>query len=149
MLEKQHKHESVRSTSWRVELAEASEDRRQFTNLTWQLPSAIIVADSIAISFAYSKDVHASAPSWVPPLLLLAALGFNIIMYLNFWKFAYRSYSRFLRLRTIESKKAMRRLRGAEPIPVKWGTWKLMSLLIILLSAGILDLAIEQILAIV
>ena len=77
--------------------------------------------------------------------MLLAAFGFNVIMYLNFWKFAYRSYSRFLRLRTIESRNGMTRLGGSEPIPIRWGTWKWMSFLIILLSAGLLDLAIQLI----
>lgn len=140
-LEKRRKNEPVDTSSWQAEYAEATEDRRQYTNLTWQIPSAILVADGIAISFAYSKDVHASAPWWAPTILLLAAFGFNVVMYLNFWKFAYRSYSRFLRIQTIERQRGMRRVGDTEPIPIRWGTWKWMSFLIIMLSAGLLYLA--------
>jgi hypothetical protein len=144
-LENQCKDETVDVLCWEKEYSEASEDRRQYTNLTWQLPSAILVADGIAISFAYSYDVRVSAPWWAPALLLLAAFVFDIIMYLNFWKFAYRSYSRLLRLRKIEDKMGMKRVGGREPIPIRWGTWKWMSFLILLLSAGLLDLALQLI----
>lgn len=140
-LKEQRKHESVNSSSWRIEYSEASEDRRQYTNLTWQLPSAILVADSIAISFAFSNTVI-NAPVWAQTGLLLAAFLFNVIMYVNFWKFAFRSYSRLLRLQRIEEKHEMKRIGEEEPIPAKLGTWKIMNLLIILLSAGLLDVAI-------
>lgn len=140
-LQKAKKREPV-GGSWREEYHEASDDRRQYTNLTWQLPSAILVADGLAIGFAYSKDFRASAPWWAPTVLLLAAFGFNVIMYLNFWKFAYRSYSRFLRMQRIESVKKMKRLGEEEPIPVTWGTWKWMTCVIIFLSALLLSIGI-------
>ena len=112
------------------------------------MPSAILVADSIAISFAYSNNVD-NAPPWAQTGLLLAAFIFNVIMYVNFWKFAFRSYSRLLRLQRIEEEKHMRRIGGKEPIPANVGTWKWMNLLIILLSAGLLDLAIPGMKAVI
>jgi hypothetical protein len=134
------------TADWKTEYREASDDRRQYTNLTWQLPSAILVADGLAIGFAYSKDFLQSAPLWAPSMLLFAASLFNVIMYVNFWKFAYRSYSRFLRLQRIESVKKMRRLGGKEPGPVRYGTWRWMGCVVILLTALLLELSISLIL---
>jgi hypothetical protein len=142
-LRNERKNEIV-GPDWETEYREASDDRRQYTNLTWQLPSAILVADGLAISFAYSKDFRAGAPWWGSGLLLLAAFVFNSIMFVNFWKFAYRSYSRFLRLKRIESRKKLRRMgERKERIPIRWGTWRWMALMIIFLTTIMFELAIS------
>jgi len=142
-LQRVHSAEPV-SEEWQVEYDEANEDRRHYTNLTWQLPSAIFVADGLAIGFAYSKDFRGGAPCWAPALLLIAACMFNVIMFLNFWKFGYRSYSRLQRIKKIEQEKGLRRIGGIEPIIVRWGSWRWMSLLIVGLSAILFELALSS-----
>ena len=76
------------------------------------------MADGLAITFVYAKD--SVAPSSAAVFLLWAAFGFNVIMFVNFWKFAYRSFQRYLRLRTNEDQKNLRRLGPErEPVPIR------------------------------
>lgn len=88
------------STLWLEEYRECSEDRRHYTDLTWKIPSATLVVDSVIIGFAFSKDIH--LPPWGAGALVLLSGTFSLILTVNFWKYAFRSYRSLKRLQGIE-----------------------------------------------
>jgi len=89
---------------WEVEYREASEDRRHFTDLSWQLPSTIIVVNGILLTLAVQ---FLNCP--IRGCVILFGAIFGAILLLNFMKFAYWSEKMRLVLRDIDSRKGFRR----------------------------------------
>jgi len=83
------------------------------TTLTWQIPSAILVVDSVVIGFIFSKDT--SLPSWMSAALLVVGGVFSLILTFNFWKYVCRSSRRLERIKETEKQHSeLRRFSAKE-----------------------------------
>lgn len=124
---------------WLEEYRECSEDRRHYTDLTWQIPSAVLVVDSVVVGLAFSKD--ADLPSGGAGALVLLGGIFSLILTFNFWKYVYRSSRRLERLKEIEKQHPeLRRFTDKEPWYARTPLGQLTAVFLFVVSLSLLYL---------
>jgi hypothetical protein len=131
--------------AWVEEYHECSEDVRHYTNLSWQIPSAVLLVDFVVLGLALSNTQILT--SRVRILILLLGFAYSFILTLNFAKLAYRATKRRELLERIE--RAHRRiLFGRYSYKEHWLIRKanlrhFMALLLASVSIGMLILSLR------